>query len=405
MCATVCRGWHRTLDDVTLWARLDLSPASGVASARVTDVVLSGAAAKARGGLTSLCVCRCRLLTHDALLKFVTDNAGALTELRACRNWWRLTAENVEALLGVAPLLRVCHADVQTTSVEARRLLRNEPPFGRLRLHELCVTAPWPGGEADVVAVAADVKASASSLSELYLVNAPLNGGLRALDAVVDAALACRLTSVHIGTSPLSAASVPALVRLLSGSALNSLFLEDTGNAPLLVRRGPLSSAAGCGAAREQHAHRAGLVAGQHVARRRRRKDAASSAGGAPQRETLMVGWQHRARCGTRACGCVARSADCSKRASAAHDVSVCALGDEGLGPLVDALPANTHLRDLRCRGNDMSDAFALQRLRPALLANTSLHKLTLFNEQEEGQVISLALRQMVQLVAERSNA
>jgi hypothetical protein len=90
-------------------------------------------------------------------------------------------------------------------------------------------------------------------------------------------------------------------------------------------------------------------------------------------------------------------------------NVSHCALGDEGLGPLVDALAANTHLRVLHCADNDMSDEFALQRLRPALLANTSLRKMTLVAAAaaaEEGGgdvVVSPVLRQLEALVAERA--
>ena len=42
----------------------------------------------------------------------------------------------------------------------------------------------------------------------------------------------------------------------------------------------------------------------------------------------------------------------------------------------MDALPRNTHLRELVCRGNGMRAAFARKRLMPALAANTSLQKL-----------------------------
>ena len=54
-------------------------------------------------------------------------------------------------------------------------------------------------------------------------------------------------------------------------------------------------------------------------------------------------------------------------------DISYTSLGDAGLGPLVDALPHNTHLRKLNCIGNGMSDAFAHERLFPVLAVNTSL--------------------------------
>ena len=49
-------------------------------------------------------------------------------------------------------------------------------------------------------------------------------------------------------------------------------------------------------------------------------------------------------------------------------DVQSCHLGDEGLGPLLDGLAANTHLRRLDCRiQNDLSEAFERDRLEPAM--------------------------------------
>jgi hypothetical protein len=46
------------------------------------------------------------------------------------------------------------------------------------------------------------------------------------------------------------------------------------------------------------------------------------------------------------------------------------ALGDAGMGALVDALPHNTHLQTRRCHGNGMSDEFVLDRLLPAVRAD-----------------------------------
>jgi hypothetical protein len=51
-------------------------------------------------------------------------------------------------------------------------------------------------------------------------------------------------------------------------------------------------------------------------------------------------------------------------------------LTDVGLGPLADALPANTHLRVLHCRVNGLSEAFMLERLLPAVRANAWLEAL-----------------------------
>jgi hypothetical protein len=49
----------------------------------------------------------------------------------------------------------------------------------------------------------------------------------------------------------------------------------------------------------------------------------------------------------------------------------------------VDALPHNTHLRTLDCRGNDMTELFARDRLLPAVRANTSLRTLNAARNSE----------------------
>jgi hypothetical protein len=57
---------------------------------------------------------------------------------------------------------------------------------------------------------------------------------------------------------------------------------------------------------------------------------------------------------------------------------SSCDLGDAGLGPLFNALPANTHLRTLDCVDNVLTDEFMCEQLLPAVRANTSLVELCL---------------------------
>jgi hypothetical protein len=51
------------------------------------------------------------------------------------------------------------------------------------------------------------------------------------------------------------------------------------------------------------------------------------------------------------------------------RELNICGSGldDAGLGPLVDALPHNTHLQMLRCGGHGASAAFVYERLLPAL--------------------------------------
>ncbi len=375
--AAVCKAWCNALSAGSMWTRLDLSLAGGVARERVTDALLRGAAAKARGGLTALDVSGCEQITHAALLEVVTASTGALTELRACGR--DRTAKRIEALLAAAPLLRVCHADARADAADACRLLRNKPPFGPLRLHTLAVMAPWPGGEADMRTFAADLTASASPLSRLVMSAAPLSGQ-GVLDAVVDAALARRLPFLALGFSPLSAACVPTLARLLGGSALRTLFIHSTGAEPLLLP-GEAGSASLLAAALRAN----GTLTALSFIRANVWRDVAAAetllqaltAHPSAQKLVLfdnVVRAADRARAGASLGALVAANAP----ALQLLDVSDCALGDEGLGPLVDALAANTHLQTLVIGDNTMSDAFALERLQPALLANTSLRTLTL---------------------------
>jgi hypothetical protein len=381
----------------SLWTRLDLSPAGGVAEERVTEALFRGAAAKARGGLTALDVSECFRLADEVLLEVPAANAGALTELRACCGWMSvLSAEQVAELLAAAPLLRVCHTDVREAApAVACRMLRNEPPFGPLLLHMLWVAAPWPGGEPDVRALAADVTASASPLSQLMLSGAPL-AERGALDAVVDAALARRLPGLTLFHCRLSAASLPALARLLGGNALTSLVVQST--EPLLLP-GAEGSAALLAAALRANNTLTMLVTGITVWH-----DAAAA-------ETLLhaltahpslrclqldhndVRTAGRARAGAAFGALIAANAP----ALTELNVADCFLGDEGLGPLVDALASNTHLRELDCARNGLSDAFGLHRLLPAVRANASLRRLTL--RRGEGD----DLRFIERMVAERA--
>jgi hypothetical protein len=287
-------------------------------------------------------------------------------------------------------------------------MLRNEPPYGPLRLRKVEVERPWSGGDADVRALAADVTASAFSPSHLLLVDAPLadgQGGV--LDAVVDAALARRLPSLTFGRCSLSHAAVPALARLLGGSALKLLSLQHTGPEPLLLS-GPEGSAALLAAALRANNTLAVLrLINAHVWHDMEAAETLLHALTAHPSVWCVDVTRNRVAAAERARAGASLATLIGANAPALWElyVSACSLGDEGLGPLVDALAANTRLRKLDCSGNGMSDAFALERLQPALLANNSLRKLTLVREDDETDVESPALRQLERLVAQRAAA
>jgi hypothetical protein len=79
--------------------------------------------------------------------------------------------------------------------------------------------------------------------------------------------------------------------------------------------------------------------------------------------------------------------------------VAWCALNDDGLRALFEALPRNTHLRTLACFGNDVSEAFARNMLLAAVPANTSLRSLDVFFAN------SASAREAEALVAQRPSA
>jgi hypothetical protein len=163
-CATVCRGWRALLADASLWTRLDLSNTSGI-TCRISARALRGAAARAGGALETLDLNRNNLETVDnaLLLELLTANAGSLRELRLSESTSlvKVTHEALTAMLRAAPALRVLSAAVSCGPGEALALLRNEPPFGQLRLHSLCVRAPLDAevDEAAVLALAAALPA------------------------------------------------------------------------------------------------------------------------------------------------------------------------------------------------------------------------------------------------------
>jgi hypothetical protein len=378
-CAEVCRGWRSVLLERSLWTRLDLSATSGVrVRARIgaLDSLLRCAAARAGGGLQSLHVIKDHV-TPEALLAVAAANAGALRELHTHRDkpYSGFTPDQVEALCGAAPLLRTFTTDLCDTTGNVQdvgRALRNEAPFGPLRVRHLSANL-HDEDEADVSAFTAEVAAHAS-LCGLELRYASL-GTPAALDAVVEAALARRLQTVDLFECGLSPASVPALTRLLARDALTTLacscmFLLDVPAARVLAAalraNSTLTSLSlfNTGVFNDPAAavELLGALTGHASLRVLDLKHNRRPVAAHPEAAGAALG------------ALVAANAP----ALTQLDVAVCDLGGVGLRALFEALPANTHLRKLECSYNFINNAFAADVVLPAVRANASLRQVEL---------------------------
>ncbi len=251
-------------------------------------------------------------------------------------------------------------------------MLRSEPPFGALRLERLSVRGEEFAAEDAMMALAADL-AACTFVRELLVSGARLDTPA-ALDALVDAALARRLHTLRLSECELPAASAPALARLLGGGALARLeikgrltLLHDAPAAAVLA-----NALRACRTLTALTLRNVGLWRDPVVA-----TALLGALTGHASLRTLVLShnWIKQA---DQAVAGAALGALVAANAAALQEVDLysCGLGDAGLRPLFDALPANTHLRTLDCVANILTDAFACEQLLPAVRVNGSLTKL-----------------------------
>jgi hypothetical protein len=370
LAAAVCRGWRAVLSERSVWRRLDLSPAGGIAREGSTVGLLRVAAGRASGELQALDVSGCgNAVTYEALLAVVGANAGALRELRVCDGWCgvdpgiHLNEAQLETLLHAAPQLHAFDVDVSRDGDVARRMLRNEGVFRPLRVHEIFVQANF-GFAGDVPALAADLAAH-PSLTVVALGHTRLDSPA-ALNAVVDAVLTLGLSGLLLFDCGLSPASAPALARLLThGTHLRRLCINGLGNtifdAPSAEMVGSAVRAnatlrdlsfINVGLWRDEAAATAvlgSITAHPHL------RQVSLSANIPANRE--------------QASAAVASLLTANSPALQRLDVASCGLGDAGIGALLDAMASNTHLRTLEVADGDMSNAFRNNRLLPVTAA------------------------------------
>jgi hypothetical protein len=404
-CREVCRGWRAVLtEDLSLWRCLDLS-SSGVSPSRVvTDGLLRAAAARAAGHLETLDVSGCAHLSHAALMAVVTANSVSLRQLHlrfgaeVLSHW---AVAEVEVLLRAAPRLLACHAAVYTSEVAvARAMLRAEPPFTALRLESLSV-GDFENDDTvaadEVVELAGDLSAC-SFIRELDFWGAVLD--VPALDALVVAALARRFQTLRLVDCDLSAVSVPALARLLGGGVLTKLAVYGGG-------RVLLDAPAAAVLAHALRACSTLTVLALSGVQLWHDRGAATLLGALTghARLCMLDLSENGINAADRAAAGAALGALVAANAPALTELRLadCDLGDAGLRPLFDALPANTHLQTLHCHGNDVTDAFVCDALLPAVRANGSLRQLRCTLQVNASAAATRALAEAEALVARRA--
>jgi hypothetical protein len=220
-CLEVCRAWRDALAPAVMWTRLDLSGIIPGAMALKVEGLLRCAAGRSGNMLSSLCMDLTSWLTEEVLLEVLAANAGTLRELHSVSDpRSSLHVPLLTSVLGAVPQLHTFRADsmVSKDYDATRRMVCNEAPFGPLRIKVLSLSLP----EASPAAFAAlmAVFPRHASLKEVNLLRMPLD---ESIDALVDAALALKLSAVAFGFCTFTAVAVPALARLLGGGALTSL--------------------------------------------------------------------------------------------------------------------------------------------------------------------------------------
>ena len=381
-CACVCRGWHQTLDDPALWLRLDLSETSGV-TCDVTGAALLAAAARARGRLESLNVTYWWDVETPALLSVVQANAETLHELRTLelsapftdRN--ELALDSAATLLAAAPALRVVEATLRCTGTAVRRLFRREPPFQPLRLRRLALF--WDEAD-DMSLLFPSVMAEIRDHASLKHLGLFLTDEVepRMVDLALDAAASLCLESLDLTSCDLTPAAAPALVRLLRRTTMRELTGHNEGIGGVLVLDAAAAALLAPVLRTNCTLHNLNLV----NIRLWVDVDAATLllgalTGHASLRALNLSENDFKTEAAREAAGAalgalVAANAPALERLV----LSDCNLRDAGVGPLVAALAANTHLSELYLHYNHLSASFATQQLLPALLANSSLRKL-----------------------------
>jgi hypothetical protein len=314
----------------------------------------------------------------DELLAVIAANAGSLRELSIDRSFGcsELYPVQVAQLLHNAPGLRLLETAMLCDGPEVLQILKNEPPYGPLRLTGLtignCDLQHNP--PADWLAVAAALAAHRALESVgVWHRNWPHDDA--DCDALVDALLALPLLhTVYVSSTP----RPHALARLLCKPTLTNLSLSGEDGNMLLFPRGPAASLClamhantqlgrlSIGGVRFWYDMLTALCFLHVLAEHPSLHTFSLSDNAVPPEDAAAAG----AALGV----LVARAPSLRKL-----DITRTSLRNTGMLPFLNALPEARCLRELVCPANRMSNAFARDCLLPAVMACAPLRVLWSF--------------------------
>jgi hypothetical protein len=386
-CREVARSWRALLERRRLWRDCDLS---AVPSELRTPALLRAASLRAGGQLRTLNVSGWG--DHgEEVLEVVRENSALLLELRMkfFGEHGFPEREDLEALLGAAPQLRLLECDLLAQPDALHPMLLNEPPFGPLRLGCLHII------DVEVLNAAfAEQIAAHPSLTELVLDSVLLDAA--SANTVADAVVAGRLSKLELFYCEIPAEVLPAMSRLLSTGSLAVLTIECVGGCLLFDDHSALSPF--CESFRPASLTKLSL---QHCALFYPLWSGLSILSSCTAHSSLkkleLSGNELESNEARTAAGILLAQILASSPALESLEVS-CTLHDQGMRPLFAALARSTTLRSLYCYDARVSAECARDCILPAVQANTSLRRLVLDDRIPE-------LQQAVALVKTRAGA
>jgi hypothetical protein len=397
----VCRAWRDALVDAWFWTRVDLTPEGGVAGRRADDkekAMLLAAVGRARWQLEALCVSHISDL--PTLLEVLRDNALSLRELSVGSSYH--DPPTLEALVAAAPQLRTLNAWTRCSVTEAPRLLRAESPLKCLTLHNIWLEYGFHDlKDAEAAAPDGVGRRLFDALGDPLVQPSLLRIDMRHLGswqpitttALVDSLRARRLRVLQFD----SCAPFPAelLARMIVGGALTELRISGHHYPRVLFAfwKEPLYDPPHAILVAAALRATTTLTILEFCHTNLAIKDAGAAMillnalvghntlRSLTVREALMGPVQARLL-GTVLGNIVAADAPtlatlCVAGPWQRYDPFMQLLNEDGLKPILDALPRNRHLLKLDISHNEMGTAFARNELLRAVRANRSLRELT----------------------------